>query len=127
MLAALPPGYRRSFPPRPGGCSAPCSAAELAGLDPAEVIRTAIAARDLAGARDIAAVLDARIRPRVDPLLPQPQGPWASRIPRLPDPARQAYLAADRRHDGRPHPRLGQHPAQHRPRLGGHRPRPSTR
>ena len=69
--------------------------AELAGLDPAEVIRAAIASRDLAGARDIAAVLDARIRSRVDPLLPQPQGPWASRIPRLPDPARQAYLGCD--------------------------------
>ena len=32
-------------------------AAELAGLDPAEVVRTAVTSRDLAGARDIAAVL----------------------------------------------------------------------
>ena len=62
-------------------------------LDPAEVIRTAITSRDLAGSRDIAAVLDARIRPRIDPLLPQPQGPWAGRVPELPDPDRRAYLA----------------------------------
>ena len=48
---------------------------------------------DLAGARDIASVIDARIRQRVYPLVPQPQGPWASRVPLLPDPGRQAYLA----------------------------------
>jgi hypothetical protein len=66
--------------------------ADLAGLDPAEVLRAAIASRDLAGSCDIAAVIDARIRQRVDPLLPQPQGPWTSRVPQLPDPARQAYL-----------------------------------
>ena len=53
-----------------------------AGLDPAEIITSAIDSRDLAGSRDIAAVIDARIRERVDPLLPQPQGPWASRVPR---------------------------------------------
>jgi hypothetical protein len=90
-------------------------AAELAGLDPAEVIRTAIDSRDLAGARDIASVLDARIRPHVAPLLPQPQGPWSSRVPDLPDPDRQAYLAEiaammdDRKE------RLGQHAAQTAP------------
>jgi hypothetical protein len=62
-------------------------------LDPAEVIRTAISSRDLAGSRDVAAVLDARIRRRIDPLLPQRQGAWAGRVPRLPDPARHAYLS----------------------------------
>jgi hypothetical protein len=78
-------------------------AAELAGLDPAEVLGSAIAAQDLTGARDIAAVLGvhARIRTRVDPLLP--------------DPARYAYLIQiatlmdDRTR------RLGQHLAQHPP------------
>jgi hypothetical protein len=84
----------------------------LAGLDPGEVARTAVASQDLAGARDIASVIDARIRHRIDPLLPQPQRPWASRIPHLPDPDRQAYpaevaaLMDDRRQ------RLGQHAAQ---------------
>jgi len=76
---------------------------------PAEVIRTAIASRDLAGARDIAAVLDARIRPRVHPLLPQPQGLWASRIPQMPDPARQAYLAEIAAMMDHRTQRLGQH------------------
>ena len=90
-------------------------AAELAGLDPADVTRTAIASRDLCGARDIASVLDARIRPRVYPLLPQPQGRWAKRVPQLPDPERRAYLAEiAAMMDGRKQ-RLGQHAAQTMP------------
>jgi hypothetical protein len=93
VMAALPPGYRQPLSHRDQWLFRTLRAAELADLDPAEVIRTAVAARDLAGARDIAAVLDARIRPRVHPLLPQPQGPWTSRIPRLPYPDRHAYLA----------------------------------
>jgi len=93
VLAVLPPGHRQNLSGQARWLFRTLRAAELAGLDPAEVIRTAIGSRDLAGARDIAAVLDARIRPRIDPLPPQPQGPWASRIPRLRDPARQAYLA----------------------------------
>ena len=40
-------------------------AAELAGLDPAQVLADAIAEHDLAGARDVAAVIDARIRNRL--------------------------------------------------------------
>ena len=112
MLAALPPGHRQDLSPQARWLFRTLRAAELAGLDPAEVIRTAIASRDLAGARDIAAVLDARIRPRVDPLLPQPQGPWASRVPRLPDPARQAYLAEIAAMMDDRTQRLGQHAAQ---------------
>ena len=115
VLAALPPGYRQDLSPKARWLFRTMRAAELAGLDPAEVIRTAIASRDLAGARDIASVLDARIRPRVAPLLPQPRGPWSSRVPDLPDPDRQAYLAEiaammdDRKE------RLGQHAAQTAP------------
>ena len=112
VLAALPPGHRQDLSPQARWLFRTLRAAELAGLDPAEVIRTAIASRDLAGARDIAAVLDARIRPRVHPLLPQPQGPWASRIPRLPDPARQAYLAEVAAMMDDRTQRLGQHAAQ---------------
>ena len=37
-------------------------AAELAGLDPARILADAIAERDLAGSRDIPAVIDARLR-----------------------------------------------------------------
>ena len=112
VLAALPPGHRQDLSPQGRWLFRTLRAAELAGLDPAEVLRTAIASRDLAGARDIAAVLDTRIRPRVDPLLPQPQGPWASRIPRLPDPARQAYLAEIAAIMDDRTQRLGQHAAQ---------------
>ena len=34
-----------------------------------------------------------RNRPRIDPLLPQPQGPWTRRVPELSDPDRHVYLA----------------------------------
>src|SRR6185437_1980091 len=74
VTAALPPGHRQPLSHQARWLYRTLHAAELAGLDPAEVIRTAIAARDLAGSRDIAAVLDARIRHRIDPLLPQRQG-----------------------------------------------------
>ena len=116
VMAALPPGHRQPLSHQARWLFRTLHAAELAGLDPAEVIRTAIASRDLAGARDIASVMDARIRQRVDPLLPQPQGPWAERVPQLPDPERRAYLAEiaammdDRKQ------RLGQYAAQTRPR-----------
>ena len=93
VMAALPTGYRQPLSHQSRWLFRSLHAAELAGLDPAEITRTAIASRDLAGARDIASVLDARIRQRVDPLLPQPQGPWAERVPQLPDPERRAYLA----------------------------------
>jgi hypothetical protein len=64
---------------------------------------------------DIAAVLDARIRPRTGQLLPHPQGPWTHRVPQLPDSERRAYLAEiaalmdDRTR------RLGQHAVQAAP------------
>ena len=93
VMAALPPGYQQPLSHQARWLFRTLHAAELAGLDPAEVLRSAIAARDLAGVRDIASVLDARIRPRVYPLLPQPQGCWTGRVPRLPDPDRHAYLA----------------------------------
>ena len=112
VLAALPVGHRQDLSGQARWLFRTLRSAELAGLDPAEVIRTAIASRDLAGARDIAAVLDSRIRPRIDPLLPQPQGPWASRIPRLPDPARQAYLAEVAAMMDDRTQRLGQHAAR---------------
>jgi conjugative relaxase-like TrwC/TraI family protein len=115
VAAALPPGHRGELSHRARWLYRTLHAAELAGLDPADVIRTAITSRDLAGSRDIAAVLDARIRQRIDPLLPQPQAPWTSRVPQVPDAARQAFLTGiagmmdDRTR------RLGQHTAQTAP------------
>ena len=115
VTAALPPGHRQPLSHQARWLYRTLHAAELAGLDPAEVIRTAIASRDLAGSRDIAAVLDARIRPRIDPLLPQPQGPWTRRVPRLPDPDRHAYLAQIAAMMDDRTRRLGQHTAQTTP------------
>jgi hypothetical protein len=115
VAAALPPGHRGELSHRPRWLYRTLHTAELAGLDPAAIIISAITARDLSGSRDIAAVLDARIRQRIDSQLPQPQGPWTSRVPQLPDPARQAYLTEiaalmdDRTR------RLGQHAAQTAP------------
>jgi hypothetical protein len=88
--------------------------AELAGLDPADVLADAIAERDLAGSRDIAAVLDARIRHRTGTLLPLPPRPWSEQVPAL-APARRAYVAEiaalmDARKD-----RIGEHAADHPP------------
>ena len=112
VLTVLPAGHRQDLSGQARWLLRTLHAAELVGLDPAEVIRTAIDSRDLAGARDIAAVLDARIRPRIDPLPPQPQGSWASRIPRLHDPARQAYLAEIAAMMDDRTQRLGQHAAR---------------
>jgi AAA domain/TrwC relaxase len=112
VLAAVPPGYRQDLSHQARWLFRTLHAAELAGLDTADVLGTAIAARDLAGARDIAAVLDARIRPRVHPLFPQPQRPWARQVPQLPDRSRRAYLAEIAAMMDDRTRRLGQHTAQ---------------
>jgi hypothetical protein len=115
VMAALPHQYRQELSHQARWLHRTLRSAELAGLDPAEVARSAIESRDLAGARDIASVIDARIRQRIYPLLPQPQGPWAGRVPELPDPDRRAYLAQiAAMMDGRKQ-RLGQHAAQTAP------------
>ena len=93
VTTALPPQHRQELSSKATWLYRTLQAAALAGLDPADLTRTAIASRDLAGARDIAAVIDARIRQRVHSLLPQPQGPWSERVPHLPDPDRHAHLA----------------------------------
>jgi hypothetical protein len=115
VMAALPPGYRQDLSVQARWLFRTLRAAELADLDPAEVIRTAIASRDLAGTRDIASVLDARIRPRVSPLLPRPQGPWASRVPDLSDSGRQGYMAEIAAMMDDRTRRLAQHTAQTAP------------
>jgi hypothetical protein len=112
VLAALPPRYQHELSPQARWLFRTLHAAEMAGLDPDEVIRTAVASWDLAGARDIASVLNVRIRQRVDPLLPQPQGSWASSVPQQPDPERRAYLAQIAAMMDDRTRRLGQHTAQ---------------
>jgi len=55
--------------------------AEAAGLDDGDVLRQAVAARNMDGVRDIARVLDARVRRMLDGVRPQPHGLWAGRVP----------------------------------------------
>jgi hypothetical protein len=115
LLAALPPGYRREPSHQAKWLWRTLHTAELAGLDPGQVLADAIGERDLAGARDIASVVDARIRYRTGSLVPLPAGPWSARVPEFPDPERRAYLAEiaalmDARKD-----RLGEHAAEHAP------------
>ena len=77
LMNALPPGYRWQPGHQARWLWRTLRAAELAGLDPAGVLAGAIAERDLAGSRDIAAVLDARIRHRLGAVVPLPPGPWS--------------------------------------------------
>ena len=114
-MNTLPPGYRRQPGHQAKWLWRTLRAAELAGLDPAAVLAAAIAERDLAGSRDIAAVLDARIRHRLGTLVPLPPRPWSEQVPALADPERRAYVAEiaalmDARKD-----RIGEHAASHPP------------
>ncbi len=113
LQAALPPGYHAEPGHQAKWLWRTLHAAELAGQDPAQVLADAIAERDLAGARDIPAVLDARLRHRLGPLVPLPPGPWSARVPAIADPDRRAYLTEiaalmDARKD-----RIGEHAADH--------------
>jgi conjugative relaxase-like TrwC/TraI family protein len=86
--------------------------AEAAGLNADEVLARAITTRSLDGTRDLAAVLDNRIREQTGALLPLPARPWSEQVPDIADPARRGYVAAlaeamdDRR------ARLGEHTAE---------------
>jgi hypothetical protein len=59
LAASLPPGYRRQPGHQAKWLWRTMRAAELAGLDAGAMLAGAVAERDLAGARDTAAVLDA--------------------------------------------------------------------
>ena len=112
-MSALPPEYRREPGHQAKWLWRTLRAAELAGLDAGQVLADAIGERDLTGARDIAAVIDARIRHRLGALVPLPAGPWSAQVPDIADPERRAYadqIAAlmDARKD-----RIGEHAAEH--------------
>ena len=66
--------------------------AELAGLDPRGLLDRALAQGPLDGARDVVSVLTARVRSLAGPMVPQPGGRWADRVPQMPTPALQVYL-----------------------------------
>ena len=113
LLGALPPEYRREPGHQARWLWRTLRGAELAGLDPGQVLAEAIGERDLAGARDVAAVVDARIRYRLGGLVPRPAGPWSAQVPGIADPDRRGYAAQiaalmDARKD-----RIGEHAAEH--------------
>ncbi|MGH3305224.1 MAG: AAA family ATPase, partial [Streptosporangiaceae bacterium] len=90
-------------------------AAELAGEDLPATVRTAVSSRDLAGARDIPAVIAARLRRSVHGLAPQLGFRWSDRVPHLADPEIGSYLAElaaamDERRE-----RIGEHAAEQQP------------
>jgi hypothetical protein len=113
LAAALPPEHHRGTSHQARWLWRTLRGAELAGLDPAQVLADAIGERDLAGSRDLAAVLDTRIRYRLGALVPLPAGPWSAQVPAITDPARHAYVTEiaalmDARKD-----RVGEHAAEH--------------
>jgi hypothetical protein len=115
LMGVLPSGYRRGPGPQARWLWRTLRAAELAGLDPAGILTDAIAERDLAGSRDIAAVIDARLRLRLGALIPLASGPWSARVPAIADLERQAYVAEIAAlMDARTH-RIGEHAASHPP------------
>jgi len=115
LMMALPLGYRREPSHQAKWLWWTLRSAELAGLDAAQVLAAAIGERDLAGVRDIASVVDTRVRNRIGSLVPLPAGPWSAQVPEIADPERREYatqLAAmmDVRKD-----RIGEHAAEHAP------------
>ena len=115
LLSILPPGDRREPSHQARWLWRTLRAAELAGLDTAQVLAAAVAERDLAGVRDLAAVIDARLRYRLGALIPRPPGPWSAQVPEIADPARRTYITQiaalmDARRD-----RIGEHAADHVP------------
>jgi conjugative relaxase-like TrwC/TraI family protein len=113
LTASLPLGSRRDLGHQARWLWRTLRAAELAGLDAGGVLAAAIAERDLAGSRDMAAVIDARLRHRLGSLVPLPSRPWSAQVPALADPERRAYVAeiaamVDARKD-----RIGEHAAEH--------------
>jgi hypothetical protein len=89
--------------------------AECAGLDGRQVLRRAVASRSLAGARDTARVLDARIRRALDGVLPHPAGPWAGRVPHTGSAELNRYLTEVAEAMDDRIRRLGEHAAQTQP------------
>ena len=113
LMSILPPGDCCELSHQARWLWRTLRAAELAGQDAGQVLADAVGERDLAGARDLAAVIDARLRYRLGFVVPRPAGPWSAQIPEIADPARRTYLTQiaalmDARKD-----RIGEHAAEH--------------
>ncbi len=111
--AALPAGHRGEPGHRDQWLWRTLHGAELAGMDVRAMLETAVGQRSLSDARDVAAVIDARIRRRVGALVPVRSRPWSEQVPALVDPGRQGYVTEiaavmDARKE-----RIGEHAAAH--------------
>ncbi len=82
LMRTLPEQYRGELGHQSKWLWRTLRSAELAGLDPEQVLTTAIGERDLAGARDVASVIDARIRQRTAGMVPLRSRRGASASPR---------------------------------------------
>ncbi|HUY52589.1 MAG TPA: hypothetical protein VMV92_43955 [Streptosporangiaceae bacterium] len=91
--------------------------AEAAGLDGARILRQAVASRTMAGARDVARVLDSRVRQMLDGIQPEPPGPWSDRVTRLDWEQRASLVAAYRERYSYAHPDdpIGPEPSKSNP------------
>jgi len=92
LAVALPPQYQGETSHRTRWLWRTLWAAELAGLHPGQVLAEAIGQRSLSDARDIAAVIDSRIRQRTRGLVPLPPRPWSEQVPGITDPERLRYV-----------------------------------
>jgi conjugative relaxase-like TrwC/TraI family protein len=113
LTAALPPGHRYEPGHRDKWLWRTLHAGELAGLEARRLLAGAVGERDLTGARDIAAVLDSRIRRRTGNPAPAAVPSWSAQLKGIADPERREYarqVAAllDARTE-----RIGQHAADH--------------
>jgi conjugative relaxase-like TrwC/TraI family protein len=113
LAAALPPEHRRGTSHQAQWLWRTLRAAELAGLDPGQVLAEAIGERDLAGARDVPSVVDARIRYRLGGLIPRPAGPWSAQVPDLADLERRVWLTEIAALMDARKARIGEHAAEH--------------
>ena len=113
FIAALPAGYRAQTSPRERWLWRTLRAAELAGLDPGDVLREAVGQRSLSHARDVAAVVDARIRQRLRGAVPQDARPWSEHVPLLADAERQDYVAQIAQAMDERKERIGEHAAEY--------------
>ena len=127
LAAALPPGHRAEPGYQARWLWRTLRGAELAGLDAGQVLAEAIGERDLAGARDVPSVVDARIRYRLGCLVPLPAWPVVRAGPRYRRPRTPRLRRADRGDDGRPQGPDRRARRRARPALGGRRPRPGPR
>ncbi|MDA8320636.1 MAG: hypothetical protein M0030_12625, partial [Actinomycetota bacterium] len=89
--------------------------AELAGLDGAHVIRTAITGRPFTGARSHSAVLCGRITDATGHLPPATPDTWTAALPRFTDPDTARYMTSVAAAMDDRQRRIGEHTARHAP------------